>query len=303
MPAGTCIAEAGIEEARVMHAKLAHQRVEGHHLGGVIGRHLHRLFRGEDVELAGIENETALPARAHRLPEITDVITGAALDVDDPGVALGAVADQAIRTKPGEVDAHGDAFAHVGVAVIDQALARVQRAQGFAVEQRIAVAEANLRQTRALAHQHRKGARTDLRVQRSVIAGGDMVEAAGLVGDDTSEDIEPAGRAFGIRGRRDVVGKREAFDQRYDVDATGFEHGPVTERDLVQLQLVDTLSNGRVRTRQKAGAHAVCHFAEPEIETCRLDLIGDEIITAQNGAIANENRDHVVGQDTVLVDC
>ena len=71
----------------------------------------------------------------------------------------------------------------------------------------------------------------------------------------------------------------------------------------MQLQLVDTLSNGRVRTGQKAGAHAVCHFAEPEIETCRLDLIGDEIITAQNGAIANENRDHVVGQDTVLVDC
>ena len=71
----------------------------------------------------------------------------------------------------------------------------------------------------------------------------------------------------------------------------------------MQLQLVDTLSNGRVRTRQKAGAHAVCHFTEPEIETCRLDLIGDEIITAQNSAIANENRDHVVGQDTVLVDC
>src|SRR5437868_5431488 len=35
------IAETGIEEARVMHAKLPDQRIERYHLGGIIRRHLH----------------------------------------------------------------------------------------------------------------------------------------------------------------------------------------------------------------------------------------------------------------------
>jgi len=70
--------------AGIVHAKLAHQRIERHHLGGVIGQHLHRLFRGQDVELAGIEDEVALLAEMHRFPEIGDVAPGAALDVDQP---------------------------------------------------------------------------------------------------------------------------------------------------------------------------------------------------------------------------
>src|SRR6201989_993563 len=210
-------AEAGIEEAGVVHAKLADQRIERHHLGGIVRRYLYRLFRSEDVELAGIENEAVLPARAHRLPEIADLLTPAALDIDETGVALGAIADHAVGTEPGEIDADRDAFAHVGLVVVDQALLRVQRAQALRVKQRIAAAEADLREAGALAHQHRKRARADLGVERAAIARRDMVEAARLVGDHAGEDVEPPGRAFRIGGRRDVGGKREAFDQRHDV--------------------------------------------------------------------------------------
>jgi hypothetical protein len=81
----------------------------------------------------------------HRFPEIGDVVAGAALDVDQTGVTFGAVADHAIGTEPGKVDADRDAFADVSVFVIDQAFACVRRAQRFAVEQRIAAAEADLR--------------------------------------------------------------------------------------------------------------------------------------------------------------
>src|SRR5262245_41437969 len=98
-PAGAGVAEAGIEEAGVMHAKLAHQRIERHHLGGIVRRDLYRLFRSEDVELAGIENEALLLARAHRLPEIADLVAGAALDVDEAGVAFGAIADHAVAAE------------------------------------------------------------------------------------------------------------------------------------------------------------------------------------------------------------
>ena len=94
-PAGSGIAEAGIEEAGVVHAEFADQRIERHHLGGIVGRHLHGFRRSQDIKLVGIEDQALVGARGDRLPEIGDVIGGAALDVDDGGVALGAIADDA----------------------------------------------------------------------------------------------------------------------------------------------------------------------------------------------------------------
>src|ERR1700678_1700784 len=49
--AARLIAEAGIEEAGVMDAEFAHQRVERHHLRGIVRRDRNRLARDEDVEL------------------------------------------------------------------------------------------------------------------------------------------------------------------------------------------------------------------------------------------------------------
>ena len=213
-----------------------------------------------------------------RLPELGDVVAGAAVDVDQAGVALGAVADEAVRPEAAEIDAHRDALAHVGIVVVDQPLARVQRAQRLGGELRVAVAEADLRQPRALAHQHRKGLRADLGIERAVIAGADAVEAAGLVGDHAGEHVEPAGRAFRIGGGGDVVGQRQAFDQRHDVDAAGLQHRAVGERDLVQLQFVDALGDGGVRPGQEARAHAIGDLAEPQVEARGLDLVLHEFV-------------------------
>src|SRR5581483_4709247 len=81
-PAGAGVAETRVEEARVMHAKFADQRIERHHFGSVIGRHLHGFGRSEDVKLVRIENEAGVASRRNRLPEIGDLIGGAALDLD-----------------------------------------------------------------------------------------------------------------------------------------------------------------------------------------------------------------------------
>src|SRR6266852_619164 len=54
-PAGRDMAEPGIEEAGIVHTELSDQRIERHHLSGVVRRHLHGLFRGQDVELIGVE--------------------------------------------------------------------------------------------------------------------------------------------------------------------------------------------------------------------------------------------------------
>jgi hypothetical protein len=143
-PTRSGIAEAGIEEARIVNAEFADQGIERHHLGRIIGRHLHGFFGGQDVELVGIENEAAVGARLHWLPEFPHVVAGAALHVDHAGVALGAVADEAVGAQPAKINAYGHAFADIRVIVIDKPLERVQRAQCLRIEQPVAVAEADL---------------------------------------------------------------------------------------------------------------------------------------------------------------
>jgi len=179
----------------------------------------------------------------------------------------------------------------------------MQRSQRFGVEQGVVVAEADLRQARALAYQDGKRAWADLGIERTVVAAPDAIEAAGFVGDHAGEDVEPAGRALGIGGGGNVIGQRQAFDQRHDVDAAGFQHRPIAERDFVELQLLDALGDRCVRTRQEARADTVGHLAEPEIEARRLNLVGHEIIGRQDRAILRERGDHVIGQNALLIDC
>ena len=136
-----------------------------------------------------------------------------------------------------------------------------------------------------------------------MIAGLDAVEAAGLVGDHAGEHVEPAGRAFRIGGGRDVVGQRQALDQRHDVDAAGLQHRAVGERDLVQLEFVDALGDRGARPGQEARAHAIGDLAEPQVEARRLDLIRRELERREDRAVARERRDHVVGQDALLIHC
>ena len=197
-------------------------------------------------------------------------------------MALGAVADDAdavpasdlrrsLRNVAGEIDAHCDALAHVDVVVVHQPFARMQLAQRFGIEQRIAMPEADLREPRALAHQHRKGLRADLGIERAVVAGLDAVEAAGLVGDHPGEHVEPAGRAFRIGGGRNLPGQGEALQQRHDVHAAGLEHRPLAERDLMQLEIIDALGDRGAGTGQEARPHPIGHLAEPQVEARGLD--------------------------------
>ena len=86
--------------------------------------------------------------------------------------------------------------------VVDIGLAVDQRRLGMqALELRVgelrrAVADAQLVEPRALAHQHREGARADLGIERAAIARLDAVEGRRAVGDQPGEDVDAAGRAF-----------------------------------------------------------------------------------------------------------
>src|SRR6266446_8428971 len=107
--AGARVTEARIEEARVVDAKFADQWIERNHFGGVIGRHLDGLLGCQDVELVRIKNEAAVVPCPDGLPEFPDVVAGAAIHVDDAGMALGAVTDEFIGAEPDEIDADRNA--------------------------------------------------------------------------------------------------------------------------------------------------------------------------------------------------
>jgi hypothetical protein len=68
-----------------------------------------------------------------------------------------------------------------------------------------------------------------------VITAGDTIKAAGLIGDHAREYIEPTGRTFWIGCRRDVRRQHEAFNQRHDIDAAGFENRAGGKRKFVEL--------------------------------------------------------------------
>ena len=93
--AGLGVAEAGVEEAGVVDAELADHGEVGGHLGGVVGGDVHRLAADEDVEGAGVEDDAAV-AGGDRLPVVGRVVVADAVEVDEAGVRLGAVADEAV---------------------------------------------------------------------------------------------------------------------------------------------------------------------------------------------------------------
>ena len=161
----------------------------------------------------------------------------ALLDVDQAGVALGAIADEIVRAQARQDRRRPRCrrATSASASSVSRSLSCSARSAA-ASSSAVAAAKADLRQPRALAHQHRKRLRADLGVERAVIAGVDAIEAARAVGDDAGEHVDAAGRAFRIGGGGDVGGQRQAFEQRHDVDAVGFQHRAVGQRDLVQLR-------------------------------------------------------------------
>ena len=148
-------------------------------------------------------------------------------------MALGAITDKTARSQTRKIDADRDALTHVGIVGVDEPLTCMQSAQRIRVEQSMAAAEANLRQSRAFTNQNRKSARTDLGIERTVIAGLDTVEPTRFVGNHARKHIEPPGRTFWIGGSRNIVGQCETFQQRHDVNTAGFQNRAVGQRNLV----------------------------------------------------------------------
>ena len=237
--------------------------------------------------------------RRDRLPELADRIATAAVDIDDAGVPLGAVADEAVGVFAGQIDAQRHAIGQIRVVDIDQPLQIMQRVKLVGIEDGIADAKAHLREPRSLAQQHRKCFRTDLGIERAVIARADHVEPPRAVGDHAGEHVEPPGRTLRVGRGDDFRRQRQALQQRHDVDAVGLQHRAIAEIDFMQLQFIDALGHGGARSGQKARADPIGDIAEPQIEARGLDLAFDERIGRQDQASIRHRRDHAVGKNAM----
>src|SRR5262245_2137986 len=300
------VAEARIEEAGVVHAILADERIERRHLGDVGRRHRHALLRGEDVELVRVKNEAPVTAEMHRLPELIGVVSPDRIDIDDPGIAAGAIADEALRRNGCETDAQIESFADRGLA-LDQADIGMNLPQGpVADAPRLlagvkllpdTAAEADLIEARAVAHLDGESPRANLGEERSRIALLDAVETILPVGDQPGEDIEPSGRAFWIGEARDCRAELELLDERHEVDAARLQHRALRQVDLMEFQLGELVAHRGVGTGKEARPDAIGDLTQAEIEACRLNLAGLDFGRARDLAAGDHGADRLARQD------
>src|SRR5262245_11569170 len=300
------IAEAGIEEAGIVHPILADQRIERPHLGDIGRGHRHALLRGEDVELVRVENEAAVAAEMHRLPELIGVVSPDRIDIDHAGIAAGAIADEALRRNRLEADAQIESFANRGLA-FDQADIGMNLAQGpVADAPRLlagiellpdAAAETDLIEARAVARLDGESPRANLGEKRSRVALLDAVEPVLPVGDQPGENVEPPGRAFRIGETRDRRAELELLDERHEIDAARLQHRAVGQVDLMEFQLGELVADRGVGTGEEARPDAIGDFAEAKIEACRLDLIGFNLGRARDLATGDHGADRLTRQD------
>ena len=96
--AGRVMAEARVEKAGVMDPEFADPRVIGAHFGGMIQGHGDEFLGSQDVKLVGIEDQTRQAAARppDRLPKPIDRIGARPVDIDQPGMRFGAVADEPV---------------------------------------------------------------------------------------------------------------------------------------------------------------------------------------------------------------
>src|SRR4029078_1199057 len=101
-----------------------------------------------------------------------------------------------------------------------------------------------------------KTARADLGEERALITFLDRVEALLVIGDHPSEHVEASGRTLRVCEGGDGRAQLELLDQRYEIDAAGFENRAFRQIDLMEFELGQLVAHRCVRARQEAPTDA-----------------------------------------------
>jgi hypothetical protein len=161
-----------------------------------------------------------------------------------------------------------------------------------------AAADAELQQAIARTREDGEGARGYLGVEFPGIAGWHTIEGAGAIRDRADEDIDTAGGALGVGGGGDVFRQAQAFLQRDEIDATGFQNGAAREIERVHDEAVVEPVGDHGLAGQEAGAQAIGDLAQAQVEACGLDLVRLHPAIGEDSAGGDDRLQLAVGHDS-----
>ena len=145
---------------------------------------------------------------------------------------------------------------HRSAGPVEDRLLKMRLADLVITEPRPADGQAELVEGEVLSDLDGEGQRDDLQVERPGVTGRHLVESVAVVRNHPGEDVNPSGRALGVRLAPQSSRQVESLLQLNEVGAARFEHGPVTaEIDLVE-DVVLQLPFDRIGSREKAAADA-----------------------------------------------
>ena len=165
-----------------------------------------------------------LVAHVDRLPEVEHGAAADHVDVDEPGVALGAIADEAVLVA-GEIDGEWN--------LVDRARPPRARRRGSGSATGASPC-ARRRETSAGRSRRRAGPRSPAGIWSKAETPSAITRV-----NTSSRPVE----LFGLVAARQIVGQRQAFQQRHDVDAAGLQHRALRQADRVQLQVVELVGD------------------------------------------------------------
>ena len=149
----------------------------------------------------------------------------------------------------------------------------------------------------ALSGEHAEAQRRDFEIKLTVVPLCDAVELGGAVRYQARENVETAGRAFGVRHAIEVRRQGQRFLQLDEVDDLLVQDRAFGEVDLLAAELRRTLHDGAVRAGEKARIDPESPSAEPEIEARGLVLVGLDRLKARDHAGLREPFESLRGVD------
>ncbi len=297
MPACRRVPESGVEKTRVMHPEFADHGQIGRHFGGIKRRDMHGFAADQNIERIRIQDDAPMFGM-HLLPEIARRVVVDQVQVDHPGMGLCTPARQRAPFGP-QIHRKAQPAVDMGLAG-NQRLIRVQLHKRRVVQNRLALTKPDLVQAHSGAHQHGKRARADFRIERPAIARLDPVELDPVIGDQTGQQVQPAGRALGVGNRADGRRQRQRFHQRHHIDTTLFQNRAMGQVDLVHLELGQTFGHPRGAAGQETGPHTPGGVAKTQVQAGGLYLLGGDGVAGADLPMGDQLGNVLRGENTAL---
>src|SRR5450759_1519410 len=109
------VSKAGVEEARVVGAKISNGWIVSHHFSRMVRPHANSLLRRQEIKFSRLKKELAVSRSVARSPELGPVVLVDPAKVYGGGVLLGLIRDHLGMPVALKIDGHVEASIDVGL--------------------------------------------------------------------------------------------------------------------------------------------------------------------------------------------